>query len=67
MPMRVTPSSGFFFASASLLTRSMIEPTVRHAMRRKPDSVVLSVRTASQAVVSSKLLVKPLPCRAHGA
>ena len=66
MPMRVTPTSGDFASRAESHTRSTIAPTVRHAMRCKKDSVVLSVRTASHAIVSSKLRVNPLLCRAHG-
>jgi hypothetical protein len=41
-------------------------PTVRQATRIKPESVVLSVRTASQATVSSNVDVNPLPWRAQG-
>jgi len=65
--MGVTPSNGSRSARISVATRSRIDPTERHAMRKSDESVVLSVRTASHATVSSKLLVKPLPCLAQGA
>ena len=53
-------------ATASSLTRSQIQPTVRHAIRINSATAVFEVCTVSHAVWSSNWRVKPASCRAHG-
>ena len=53
-------------AAPRRLTRSQIQPTVRHAIRISCETAVLDVLTVSHATWSSKLRVNPESCLAHG-
>ena len=64
-PMSTSPHSRSG-SSTSATTRSQIAPTVRHEVRAKPATVVLSVLVTSHATRSSKSRVWPDPSRANG-
>ena len=66
MPMRRSPSRRSCAASMSIQTRLMIAPTVRQAIRINSVTALFDVWVANHATVSSKPIVCPAPCRAHG-
>lgn len=57
IPMRRSPSKGYFADRASSTTRLTMAPTLVHATRSSSTMAVLEVCTASQATVSSKARV----------
>lgn len=66
LPMRVRFSNGSNFAAVSFNARSMIDPTVRQAMRISLVTANLEVWVASQEICCSKILVRPAWWRVQG-
>src|SRR5215210_4235368 len=66
MPIRRSPASRSTSRCACLATRSMMPPTLRHAIRISCATAVLDVFTASHATWSSNARVKRVSWRAHG-
>lgn len=54
MPIRFRPANGSRVLAVSFQTRSMIAPTVRHAMRISSVAALLEHLVASQATCWSK-------------
>jgi hypothetical protein len=65
-PIRFSLANRSRVATASPLTRSQIQPTVRHAIRISCDTAVFEACTVSHATWSSNWRVNPESCLAHG-